>query len=87
MLPIDQKYRSALPIVGVNMKKRDIKVVKRGESAVVPEVPELPVPKQKSPADQEREMVDSVKGWITEHAESKVSPSNNKRSKSKKGRF
>lgn len=56
------------------MKKRDIKVVKRGEKALEPEPPKAADPKKKTPADEEREMADSVKSWITEIAERKQPP-------------
>lgn len=52
------------------MKKRDIKVVKRDAKPVLPKAV-VAVPKKKTEADEQREMVDSVKGWITEHVEGK----------------
>jgi hypothetical protein len=70
------------------MKKRDIKVVKRDSKPALQNVPEPIVEKKKSAADEEREMVDSIKGWITEHAESKVKRSDiGPGSSRKKGRF
>jgi hypothetical protein len=53
------------------MMKRDIKVVKRGTKSAptLKTAEETLTLQQKSAADEERDMVDSVKGWISEHAE------------------
>jgi hypothetical protein len=53
------------------MKKRDIKVVKPGAQKEPLKLTdeETLVNKKRSAADDERDMIDSVKGWITERVE------------------
>ena len=53
------------------MKKRAIKVVKQGTETATPPKPsaeELSRKKKKDAAEDERDMIQSVKGWIDERA-------------------